>query len=70
MSLVPNWRKLHKAWSVQVVALSTVADMLWSNLPALQEVIPPKMFFALCGVCFLAFLAARLTHQPELHDDD
>ena len=70
MKLVPNWRKLHRMWSVQLAVLAAVAQGIWAALPALQGYVSPVRMIALSCGCSLLILAARLTHQPGISDDD
>lgn len=69
MRLVPNWRKLHRMWSVQVAVAAAVAQGVWCALPALQGYVSPGHMIALSCGCLLLILAARLTHQPGISDD-
>jgi hypothetical protein len=79
MTLIAEWRKFYKFWSIQLGVIGTAitgyliaspeaALFAWGLMPAdLKEAIPPQ-FTPLIGVfVFVASMLARLVKQKKLH---
>lgn len=62
MTLIDNWRKSHKLWSVRLSGLlATLAGLDWL-VPSLSEMVPKWLYFALA----VAVVAARVVAQPKV----
>ena len=62
----PDWRYLHKFWSVQLSMVWAVIGGLWIALPAFQSWLTPIPFACVCVAFSLLILLARATNQPGL----
>ena len=62
---VPDWRNLHKLWSIQLGVLSAVVSGLWMAWPAFQYVVPPLAFAAGGIAMALAAMVLRLLKQSN-----
>lgn len=80
MKLVPNWRKLHKAWSVRLgvvataltsalIAFPELAMQVWQWLPGEFKTFLPEQYMPLVGVVlFVLSLLAKFIEQQSLKD--
>lgn len=62
----PDWRMLHRFWSVQLSVLWAIIGGLWVAIPAFQSWMHPVTFACVCVGFSLAILFARATNQPGL----
>jgi precorrin-4 methylase len=70
MTVIPNWKKAHRMFSVQIAALL----LIWSGLGEAAQTailqatgIPANV---IPGVLSALIIAARLINQPEVAPDD
>lgn len=66
--LVPDWRLLHKFWSMRLAFLTAILGGLWVALPAFQNYLPPMDFAMICVIASVLIMLARVTHQKGLPD--
>jgi uncharacterized membrane protein YbhN (UPF0104 family) len=63
-ALIPNWRLMHKLWTVRIAIFWAIICGLWVALPAFDHILPPLYFALLCIGFSLSMLFARITNQP------
>lgn len=64
--LTPDWRELHKFWSVQLSVFWAIVCGLWVSVSAVQNFVSPIHFVEICCVMSVVILFARSTNQPGL----
>jgi hypothetical protein len=71
MKLVPHWRRvLRKAWSARLSLAGAVFAGGAMALPAFMETVSPRAFLAMCMVCCVGAVLARVVDQPKMRGDD
>ena len=62
MKLIPDWRRvLSRAWSLRLVELAALADIVLNAVPAVSDFLPWWLTLALLGGAW----TARLLAQPD-----
>lgn len=68
MHFIDNWKAVaKKAWSMRLIALSTILSAIEVAIPYLDDTMPRGMFAVLAGFVSVAAAMARLVAQPEVH---
>lgn len=63
MTLVDDWRKAWKWFSVQGLAFLAVTPILYENFGTLQEYLPANVFHPVMGILAMLALVGRLIKQ-------
>jgi len=63
MKPVKDWRKAHKWFSVQGLALLTAAPLLYASFSEMQAYLPPKVFSICMGALAFLTILGRLVKQ-------
>jgi uncharacterized integral membrane protein len=67
MKLTSDWAAiLRHAWSVRLMLLAALFDLIELVLPFFQTQIPPGLFIGFSGLACVGALIARLVHQKRL----
>ncbi len=62
MKLIPDWRRvLRRAWSLRLIELAALADIILNMVPAISDFLPWWLTLALLGGAYVA----RMLAQPE-----
>lgn len=67
LHLAPEWRNVHKLYSVWVSLFWSGALGLWVAWPAFQGVVPWGVFVGVCVAFPIVLTIARLLKQPGLN---
>ena len=63
---VPEWRRAHHLWSVQIAVVWTCVQTAYACLPYFADLLGPLRLSLLSIAFAVLLLLARLTHQPGL----
>lgn len=67
--VIDNWRDiLRRAWSIRLAVFWGAVSGVAAAWPALDEVVPTRLFVAGSVVFSVALVVARLTKQPGMDD--
>jgi len=62
MKLIPDWRRvLSRAWSLRLIELAALADIILNLVPAVSDYLPWWLTLLLLGGAYVA----RMLAQPE-----
>jgi hypothetical protein len=68
MHFIDNWKAVaKKAWSMRLIALSTILSTIEVVIPYFDDTMPRGMFAVLAGAVSISAAVARLVAQPEVH---
>ncbi len=71
MMLVPNWRRLWKAFSVQCMSWAAILQLTWTGLDSdLKAALSPTMVSTITIVLLVLGVAGRLVRQPGVDLDN
>ncbi|MGB6056312.1 MAG: hypothetical protein WBG17_13860 [Burkholderiaceae bacterium] len=68
--LVPNWRRLHRSYTVGLSLLVALLSAAQDQWPLFQAIVPPQRFAILSLVLALLIVVLRYVEQPSLHGDE
>lgn len=69
MRLVENWRRLHRAFSVQAMALAAAIQGAWPSVPDdLKQVLPHNLVHWVSIALLVAGIAGRMVDQGPITD--
>lgn len=68
-SLAPNWRKLHRSYTVLLGLALTLLGAIQTFLPALQGVLTERRFALLTFVLGVVITVLRYVAQPSLNQE-
>ena len=63
MKLVRDYKKAHKWFSVQGLALLAAAPVLYESFPAMQQYLPAGWFHAGMGILAILAIVGRMVKQ-------
>lgn len=67
--LIDNWRAiLARAWSIRIAIFWGIVSGLAAAWPALDEVVPIRLFVAGSVLISVALVVARVTKQPGVEE--
>ena len=67
MKLVDNWRRLHRAFSVQAMALAAAIQGAWPSVPDdLKAVLPHNLVHWISILLLVAGIAGRFVDQGAI----
>lgn len=67
MQLVPNWKRLHRAFSVQAMALAAAIQGAWPTIPDdLKAVLPHGIVHWVSVALLVAGIVGRLVDQGSI----
>ena len=69
LRLVPNWRRLHRTYTVGLSVLLAALSAAQDQWPLFQTFINPKHFAAVSLVLALAIAVFRYIEQPSLRPE-
>lgn len=71
MQLIPEAKKLHRLWSVQLAFINAALGTLWLFVPAVQNLMPTHTYVRICVGLAAGTLLARLIRQKlKVQSDD
>lgn len=71
MNLIPEWKKAWRMFSVQANVIGAAIISAYSALPEeFKAQVPAKWVLVAAGAAFVAGLAGRLVHQPDIKAPD
>lgn len=69
MQLVPNWRRMWRAFSVQAMTLALAIQGAWAGVPdELKANIPPKLVLWITVGLLVAGIVGRMVDQPKVEE--
>lgn len=70
MKLIPNWKRLWRAVSMQMMALAAALQLAWDTNPeAIKAVVPAAWVPYITVALLLVGMAGRAVHQPKVQDE-
>lgn len=67
MRLVENWHRLHRAFSVQAMALAAAVQGAWPSIPAdLKAALPPNLVHWVSITLLVAGIVGRMVDQGSI----
>lgn len=70
VELVADFKEfLMKAWSVKLIVGQFVLDLAYDLTPAMQDIIPLKVYLPVRGVIVALTLVSQITKQKGLRED-
>lgn len=65
--LVPNWRRLHRSYTVNVSLLLAVLSAAYDKWPLFQSFVSPQRFAVISMILALVIAIVRYVEQRSLH---
>lgn len=70
MKLVDNWRRLHRAFSVQAMAIAAAIQATWPSIPEdLKATLPHHLVNIVSVVLLVAGIVGRMVDQGSITKD-